>query len=79
MIYESEEMKRMADRILSDYDDGRDVTNRINLYLTKYINPFCEECKTEFIPFEHDCEQQKRDKEDERAEEQESIKEGDYI
>jgi len=70
MMHETDEMRKKADKIQADYDDGFDVMNRINAYIKKYLIPYCEDCKTEFVTPKHDCEEiQQRRQDDGNIEE----------
>ena len=66
-MHESEEMRKKADKIQADYDDGYDVMNRINAYIAKYLIPYCEDCRTENVTPKHDCDGLNQRRQDERS------------
>ena len=67
MMQETLEMKRTADKILADHEDGFDVMARIDAYIAKYLIPYCEGCRTEFVTPQHDCAGINQRREDERS------------
>jgi len=56
MMHETDEMRKVANKIQADHNKGYDVMNRINAYIKKYL-VYCEDCRTEDVTPVHDCEE----------------------
>ena len=65
MMYETDEMKKIADNIEADYKAGHDVMARIDAYIEKFLID-CDKCKTKNVTRKHDCAALKKRNEDER-------------